>query len=411
MEKIVITGTGAICAVGHSTKEVWENMLNGTPGMGPLTRFDSSRHNVHIACEVKGFDPTLYMDRRAVRRRDSYQKFAAVAVKEAVEQSGLEVTEENAGRISAIIASGIGGIEALEENILVTHNIGPRKVNPFFIPMLMSNGAAGLASIDYGFQGPAFSVASACASGQDAIGTAWMMLRAGVVDAVVTGASEAPVTPAAIAAFDRIQAMSRRGQEDGTPSPFDRDRDGLVAGEGAGIIVIETESHAKARGANILAELAGYAATADAFHITAPSATGAGGAQAMKLAIESAGANMDEIGYINAHGTGTPLNDKSETFGVKAAFGDHAYNLAISSTKSMTGHMMGATGALETVLLVQAVREKKVPPTINYRTPDPELDLDYVPNEGRDVDVKLAMSNAFGFGGHNAAIVVREYTG
>ena len=410
MEKIVITGTGAVCAVGHNTQQVWENIVNGVSGVGPITYFDATDFLVKAACEVKDFDPTIALDPREVRRRDRHQQFAAVAVKEALDQSGLEATEENAGRIGVVISAAIGGLDSLETNTKAVIEGGPRKASPFLIPMLMANGAAGMAGIDYGFKGPAFSVASACASGEDGIGMAWMMLRSGVIDAALAGASESTITPVGVASFDRIGATSRRGPDEGTPSPFDKDRDGLVIGEGTGILVLETESHAKARGAEILAELASYAATADAFHITAPSEDGIGGAKAMTLALENAGINPDEVDYINAHGTGTQLNDVSETKAVKAALGEKAYNIPISSTKSMTGHMMGATGALEAVLCTQAIRDNIVPPTINYHTPDPECDLDYVPNEARQREVKVALTNAFGFGGHNAVLVVRRYS-
>jgi 3-oxoacyl-[acyl-carrier-protein] synthase II len=409
MEKVVITGIGGICAIGNTADEIWNNMLAGKSGVGPVTQFDATDYLVKVACEVKDFDPETVIERKEVRRRDPYEQFAAAAVKQAMEQSGLSADGVDPSRVGVIIASGVGGLESLEENVLAVDAEGPRKVNPFLIPMLMANGAAGLVGIDHGFQGTAFSVASACASGQDGIGMAWLMLRAGMLDAAITGASEAPITPTAVAAFDRIQAMSRRGLEEGTPSPFCMERDGLVVGEGAGILILETESHAKARGANILAELAGYASTADAFHITAPSESGEGGSRAMLHALEIAGANKESVDYVNAHGTGTPLNDKSETMGIKKAFGEHAYNLTVSSTKSMTGHMMGATGALESAMLVKAVNEDKVPPTINFKTPDPELDLDYIPNEARDQKVDLAISNAFGFGGHNAVIAIRKY--
>jgi beta-ketoacyl-acyl-carrier-protein synthase II len=411
MEKIVITGTGAVCAVGHNTQQVWDNIVNGVSGVGPITLFDAADFLVKTACEVKDFDPTIALSDREARRRDRYQQFAAVSVKEALDQSGLVATEENAPRVGIVISSAIGGLHSLEENTAAVIEGGPRKASPFLIPMLMSNGAAGMAGIDYGFKGPAFSVSSACASGQDGIGMAWMMLRSGVIDAAITGASESTITPVGVASFDRIGATSRRGPDEGTPSPFDKDRDGLVVGEGAGILVIETESHAKARGAEILAELASYAATADAYHITAPSEDGVGGAKAMAQALEIAGINPDQLDYINAHGTGTPLNDTSETKAVKAALGERAYDVAISSTKSMTGHMMGATGALETILCALAIRNNIVPPTINYHTPDPDCDLNYTPNEAHQREVKVAMTNAFGFGGHNAVLVVREYTG
>jgi len=409
--KIVITGMGAINALGHNVDQIWENAIQGVSGAGPITRFDASDFLVNVACEVKDFDPADHIERREVRRRDRYQHFAAVAVKEALEQSGLEILPENADGIGVILSSAIGGLATIEENVKVLLEEGPRKVSPFMIPMLMSNGAAGLVGIDFGAKGPAFSVASACASGQDGIGMAWMMLRAGMIDVAVTGASEATVTPIGVAAFDRLMATSRAGVDQPAPRPFDLHRDGLVVGEGSGILILETETHAKERGAAILAELAGYAATADAFHITAPSDDGSGGALAMLKAMENAGVNQDEVGYINAHGTATPLNDKSETLAIKSAFGEKAYNIPVSSTKSMTGHMMGATGALEAVLCVQAVRHNIAPPTINYETPDPDCDLDYIPNEARRTTIDVALSNAFGFGGHNAVIAVKKYIG
>lgn len=410
MEKVVVTGLGAVSPVGNDVKTTWQNITGGVSGVGPITLFELGDSMVDIACEVKDFDPTLFMEGREARRRDRYQLFAASAVKEALEHSGLEITEQNAGRIGVIISSGIGGLNSLEGNIRALIEGGSRKVSPFMITMLMANGAAGLAGIDHGPKGPAFSVASACASGQDGIGVAWMMLRAGMVDVVIAGASETTITPAGIAGFDRIGATSRRKVGDPTPSPFDKNRDGLVVGEGSGMLILETESHAKARGAEILAELAGYASTADANHITAPAEDGAGGSKAITLALESAGINLDAVDYVNAHGTATPLNDSAETNAIKSAFGELAYKIPVSSTKSMTGHMMGATGALETVFCVQAIQTGTIPPTINYQTPDPDCDLDYVPNEARSADVKVAISNAFGFGGHNAVIAVRKYS-
>jgi 3-oxoacyl-[acyl-carrier-protein] synthase II len=295
----------------------------------------------------------------------------------------------------------------LEAGVLEIDKGGPRRASPFLIPMLMPNGAAGLAGIDTGAKGPALSVASACASGQDGIGVAWMMLRAGIMDAAIAGAAEAAITMTAVAAFDRMGAMSRRTE--GTPSPFDASRDGLIIGEGAAIMILETESHAKKRGANILAELAGYAASADAHHITAPMESGAGGSQAMRNALDAAGVNINEVSYINDHGTGTMLNDLSETRAIKSVFGEQAYKVPVSSTKSMTGHMMGATGALEALFCTLAIRDGVLPPTINYVTPDPECDLDYVPNEARKANVEVAMTNALGFGGHNAVLVIRKY--
>lgn len=409
-ERVVITGMGAVTPLGLSAQESWENAVRGVSGVGPITAFDTSDFLVKIACEVKNFQPENYLPVREVRRRDRFEQMAAAAAQEALRQSGLEDGSTNPERVSVIISSAIGGVRSFQEAVITQQRDGARRISPFTIPMLMSNGAAGMVGIDCGFQGPSFSVVSACASGADGIGQAWMMIRAGIIDAAVTGASEATITPVGVAAFDRVGAMSRRNEDYSmTPQPFDRNRDGLVMGEGAAVLVLESESHARQRGAPILAELAGYASTADAFHITAPSEEGAGGARAMQLALQSAGVNPEEVSYINAHGTATPLNDLAETRAIKAAFGNIAYNIPISSTKSMTGHMMGATGALEAIFCVQAVRENLIPPTIHYQEPDPECDLDYVPNQARETVVRTAISNAFGFGGHNAVLVVRAY--
>jgi len=411
MERIVITGMGTVNPLGLTVEETWKNAVNGVSGVGPITLFDSMPLNVHFAAEVRGFNPENYMDSKEVRRRDRFEQLGAAAAKQAIADSGLEITDANSGRIGVLVSSAIGGIKSLSEAVITNYTEGPRRVSPFLIPMLMPNGAAGMIAIDHQIKGPCFSVASACASGSDGIGTAFLMLKAGMIDAAVTGAAEMTISSVGVAAFDRVGAMSRRNDDYSmTPQPFDRNRDGLVMGEGAGVLVLETESHAKKRGANILAELAGYGATADAFHVTAPHETGAGGTAAMKMALESARANMDELGYINAHGTGTPLNDQSETRAVKAAFGEEAYKIPISSTKSMTGHMMGATGALEAILCVQAIREGILPPTIHYETPDPECDLDYIPNKAREQKINLAISNAFGFGGHNSVLAIRKYS-
>ncbi|MBI3169061.1 MAG: beta-ketoacyl-ACP synthase II [Chloroflexi bacterium] len=412
-ERIVITGMGTVSPLGLNAKESWSNAAAGVSGVAPIKQFDSHEANlqVHIAAEVKNFKPEEFMDAREARRRDRFEQFAIAASREALKDSGLQVTEQNAGRIGVIISSAIGGLHSLQEATLTNYKEGPRKVSPFMIPMLMANGGAGMAAIEFGIKGPCFSVASACASGADGIGTALMMLRTGMIDAALAGASEATITSTGVAAFDRVGAMSRRNDEYMmTPQPFDKNRDGLVMGEGAALLVLERESDAKARGANILAELAGYGATADAYHVTAPHEHGAGGAAAMLMALSSAKANIDEVGYINAHGTGTSLNDQAETRAVKAAFGDLAYKVPISSTKSMTGHMMGATGALEVVFCVNAIREGILPPTIHYETADPECDLDYIPNKAREVKVTLALSNAFGFGGHNAVLAIRKYS-
>ena len=409
-DRIVITGMGTVNPLGLNVQESWENVIAGKSGVGPITLFDTSPLQVHIAAEVKGFQPEKYMDAKEARRRDRFEQFAIASAKEALADSGLEITETNAGRIGVIISSAIGGLHSLQEATLTNYKEGPRKVSPFLIPMLMANGGAGMTAIEFGIKGPCFSVASACASGADGIGTALMMLRTGMIDAALAGAAETTITSTGVAAFDRVGAMSRRNDDYSmTPQPFDKNRDGLVMGEGGAVLVLERESDAKARGANILAELAGYGATADAFHVTAPHEKGEGGAAAIRMALKSAGANDDEVGYINAHGTATPLNDQAETRAIKAAFGERAYQIPVSSTKSMTGHMMGATGALELIFCIKAIREGILPPTIHYETPDPECDLDYIPNRAREAKISLTLSNAFGFGGHNAVLAIRKY--
>jgi 3-oxoacyl-[acyl-carrier-protein] synthase II len=408
VEKVVITGLGAVTPLGLSARESWENAVKGVSGVGPITLFDASGYQVQIACEVKNFHPEDFMPAREARRRDRFEQLASAAAGQAIQQAGIEVDESEADRVGVIVSSAVGGLSSLQDTILTVAHEGPRRVSPFAIPMLMSNGGAGIISIDNGYQGPSFSVASACASGADGIGMAWMMLRAGVIDIAVAGASETTISTVGVASFDRLGAMSRRNNSS-TPAPFDRERDGLVMGEGAAVLVLERESTALQRGAEILAELAGYAASADAFHVTAPAEDGVGGALAMRKALQASGVDPHEVGYINAHGTATPLNDLAETRSIKAAFGDFAYNIPVSSTKSMTGHMMGATGALEAIFCVMAIRESTIPPTINYNTPDPECDLDYVPNEARNAAIQIAISNAFGFGGHNAVLVLRKY--
>jgi len=411
MERVVITGMGTINPLGLTVEESWKNAINGVSGVGPITLFDSALLNVHFAAEVKNFEPGKYMDPKEARRRDRFEQFGAAAAKDALASSGLVITESNAGRVGVLVSSAVGGITSLQDAVITNYTEGPRRVSPFLIPMLMPNGAAGMIAIDNQIKGPCFSVASACASGSDGIGTAFLMIKAGMIDAALAGAAEVTICATGVAAFDRVGAMSRRNDNYSmAPQPFDKNRDGLVMGEGAAVLVLERESHAKARGANILAELAGYGATADAFHVTAPHEKGEGGAAAMRMALNSAQANVDELGYINAHGTGTPLNDQSETRAVKAAFGEQAYQIPISSTKSMTGHMMGATGALEAIFCVQVVREGILPPTIHYETPDPECDLDYVPNHARQKDVDFVLTNAFGFGGHNAVLAIRKYS-
>lgn len=406
--RIVITGLGTLNPVGHTVAETWDNLTHGRSGIAPITLFDTHNFLVKVAGEVKNFDPAKYMEAREARRRDRSQQLASAASQEALATAGLAITPENATRIAVIVSSAVGGGQAFQDGVQALLESGPRRISPFMVPMFMANGASGLIGIDTGAQGPNFSVASACASGADGIGMAWQMIRAGVVDAAITGATEASLMAVGVGGFDRLGAMTHRTE--GVPQPFDKERDGVVMGEGAGILILESLEHAQARGANILAELAGYAATSDAFHITAPAEDGGGGAQAMLNALAQARLNLDEVDYINAHGTGTPLNDASETNAIKRAFGKQAYRVPISSTKSMTGHMMGATGALEAIICVQAIRHNLIPPTINYRTPDPACDLDYVPNTARETKVHVALSNSFGFGGHNAVLVIKRFT-
>ena len=411
MKRVVITGMGAVTPVGNSVDESWSNIVEGVSGVGPVTLFETGDLLVQIACEVKGFDPEDYMEKREVRRIDRFQQFGIAAAEQAIDQAGLEVKPEEASRASVIISSAVGGMISVEEATIVFLEQGPRRVTPFIIPKFMSNGAAGLVSIRNGFKGPSFSIASACASGSDAIGQAAAMIRSGGIDVAVAGGSDATISRIGISGFDRLRAMSRHNEDySDTPAPFDKNRDGLVMGEGAAALVLEDLDRARDRGAEILGELVGYSSTSDSFHITAPAEDGAGGAAAMANAIEMAGVAPDQVDYINAHGTATPLNDLSETRAIKAAFGEVAYDIPISSTKSMTGHMMGATGALEAIFCMLAIRDDVIPPTIHYRTPDPECDLDYVPNEARQGKVNVAISNAFGFGGHNAVLAFQAFS-
>jgi 3-oxoacyl-[acyl-carrier-protein] synthase II len=347
MDRVVITGMGTINPLGHTVKETWNKLINGVSAVAPITHFDVSDWNIKIAAEVKNFEPAKYMDVKEARRRDRFEQLGVAATRETIASAGLEITEENSARIGVVISSAVGGLGSLQENIYTLKTEGFRRVSPFAVPMMMPNGAAGLTSIEYGFRGPSFSVSSACASGGDGLGMAWLMLRSGMVDVVVAGGADATIVPVGVGAFDRATAISRSSDYDNSPRPFDKNRDGLVMGEGAACLVLETESHAKKRHANILAELSGYGSTSDGFHITAPREDGSGGAAAIRQALETAQINLVDVGYISAHGTATVLNDASETAAVKAVFGKQAYNIPISSTKSMTGHMMGATGVLE----------------------------------------------------------------
>lgn len=413
LRRVVITGLGAISPLGLNAKDSWENAKNGRSGVAPITAFDASNLQVQIAAEVKDFEAGDFIDPKEARRWDRFETLAMAAAKEAVAHAGLDLKEgTNPHRVATIVSSAIGGMHSFIEAVNTLQDKGPRRVSPFGIPGIMSNGATGLVGILFGARGPTFSIASACASGQDGIGTAFNLIRGGGADVAITGGTEATITELAVAAFDRVGAMSHKNDLPiETPSPFSGDRDGLVMGEGAGVLILEELEHAKKRGVPILAEVAGYAATADAFHVTAPLEDGSGGAAAMTGALEDAQLNPEDIDYINAHGTSTILNDAAETLAIKVAFGEHAYNVPASSTKSMTGHMMGATGALEAIFCVGAIRDNVAPPTINYHEPDPDCDLDYVPNEARELNIKTVISNAFGFGGHNSVLVIKEFTG
>ncbi len=410
-KRVVVTGMGTINSLGHRVEDTWEALKNGLSGVGPITLIETDDLLVKIACEVKNFIPGEHLEIKEARRIDRYQQFAKVAAQEALDQSGFDVGDEDPTRVGVVVSTAVGGMTTLDEGMEVLFNEGPRKLNPFFIPKFMPNGAASLIGIDIGAQGPSCSVASACSSGADSIGLGMQMIQTGVIDACIAGGSEATITRIGVSSFDRLGALSRRNEDYSmTPAPFDRDRDGLVMGEGAGILVLETLERAKARGAEILGEIAGHGATSDAFHITAPSEQGLGGAAAMRIAMDRAGLTAADVHYVNAHGTATQLNDTAETYAIKKALGDRAYQVPVSSTKSMTGHMMGATGALEAIICLLVIRDNIIPPTIHYSEADPECDLDYVPNEAREQRVASAISNAFGFGGHNGVLAFRAFS-
>lgn len=405
--RVVITGTGLITPLGHNVPDTWAAILAGKSGIGPFTFIEKGEHTSGGICEVKNFDPEAYLPKREARRRDRFQQFATVAANEAMQQSGLAVNDENRERIGIFFGTGVGGIQTLVDQEHIVLEKGVRRVSPFAITMIMPNGAAGMLAIDYGIQGPSTTITTACASGSDAIGHAFKAIQNGDLVAALAGGSETIITAVAVAGFERAGATS--GKESGVPQPFDKNRDGLVVGEGAGALVMESLEHAQARGAAILAEVVGYGQTTDAHHITAPAEGGQGAARAMRKALADAGLQPEDVDYISAHGTSTPLNDSSETAAIKAALGEYAYDVAVSSTKSMTGHIMGATGAIESVFCTLAIRDQILPPTINYQTPDPNCDLDYVPNTARPARVRVCMNNAFGFGGHNAVLIIKEF--
>ncbi len=410
--RVVVTGMGLVTPVGNDTASAWQALVEGHSGVGPITYFDASDQEARIAAEVKHFDPLQYMDRKEARRNDQFVQFAMAASKQALADADFAITEANADDVGVIIGSGIGGLHACQREFKTLFDRGPDRVSPFFITQFISDMAAGVVSMAVGARGPNFATVSACATGANAVGEAGEMIRRGDAVAMLAGGTESGVTAIGIASFAAMHALSRRNDDPEHASrPFDAARDGFVMGEGAGVLLLEDEEHARARGAQIYAELAGYASTADAYHVTEPAPAGAGLARAIKRALEKGAIRPEEIGYINAHGTATVYNDRNETAAIKTVFGEQAYKIPVSSTKSMIGHTLGAAGGIEAGIAVLSVRHGMLPPTINLTTPDPECDLDYVPNVAREARITVALSNSMGFGGHNVVLAFRRYTG
>lgn len=410
--RVVVTGLGAVTPLGLDVDETWESMIGGRSGVGPVTKFDPNEWQLPttIAAEVKGFDPGLRIDRKELRKMDLFIPYAIFAAMEALEQSGLQIDEGNAERVGVIIGAGLGGLPVIEEVAEVLRQKGARRVTPFFIPMVIGNMASGHVSIITGAKGPNSCVVTACATGTHSIGDAFRLIQYGDADAMIAGGTESTITPLAFAGFNAMRAISTRNDEPERASrPFDRDRDGFIMGEGSGVVVLEELESAKGRGARILAEVAGFGMSSDAYHITAPAEGGAGAVQCMGAAIRDAGLEPSDVEYINAHGTSTPHNDVNETMAIKTLFGQGAYKVPISSTKSMTGHLLGAAGGVEAIAAIKTILEHRIPPTINYEVPDPDCDLDYVPNVARDMVVDTALSNTYGFGGTNASLLFRKY--
>lgn len=408
--RVVITGLGVVTPIGNDVDTFWSNLLAGKSGVSYIEAFDVSEYPVRIAGEVRDFDPGRYMDHKEARRVDRFTQLAVAATTQAMADANFTITEDNADRVGVYIGSGIGGIHTLLDNYRVLMERGPKRVSPFVVPMMIPNIASGQVSIMYGAKGPNSTSVTACASGAHAIGDAFKLIQRGAADAMIAGGAEAAIVDIALAGFSNAKALSTRNDEPERASrPFDLNRDGFVMGEGAGIVILESLDHALNRGAKILAEVIGYGLTGDAYHITAPAPEGRGASMAMNQALQDADIAPESVAYINAHGTSTDYNDYFETLAVKRSFGEHAYKLAMSSIKSMTGHLLGAAGGVETVATVNTLRTGFIPPTINYETPDPNCDLDYVPNHARQADVEVAMSNSFGFGGHNASLIFRRY--
>lgn len=410
MARVVVTGMGVISPVGTGLDAFWSALVKGISGVREITRFDASGYRTRIAAEVPDFKPEEYLDRKEIRRMDRFTQFAIACARMAVEDARLDLAQVDRERAGVIFGSGIGGIETLEEQAKVLFTRGPDRISPFFVPMMISNIAAGQIAMALEFYGPNVTLVSACASSNHAIGDAFKVIQSGAADIIIAGGAEAAITPLALAGFCAMKATSTRNEEPARASrPFDAERDGFVMGEGAAALVLESEEHARRRGARIYAEICGYGMSCDAYHITAPDPEGLGAARAMANALADAGLRPEDIDYINAHGTSTPLNDRVETAAIKRVFGEHAHRLAVSSIKSMTGHLLGAAGGLEAVASVLTIVHQVIPPTINYEVPDPECDLDYVPNEARSQRVRAVLSNGFGFGGQNASLIFRRF--
>ena len=410
MSRVVVTGLGMVTSLGNDLTSTWEALCQGKSGVGEIEGYDINQYRVHFGGQIKNFDPSPYMDRKEIRRNDPYEQLAIATTKQALTQAGLQITDENADDIGVYIGSGIGGLVTLHDQFRVLYEKGPERVSPFFINMMIVDGAPGIVSILTGAKGPNWAAVSACATSGNTVGEAWETIRRGDAKAMIAGGAEKAITPIAMAAFDNMHALSRRNDDpQGASRPFDATRDGFVMGEGAGMLILEDLEYAKARGATILAELVGYGSTGDAHHVTEPAPGGSGLVRAMRRALQKAGLRPDQVDYINAHGTSTPFNDRTETQAIKTCFGEHAYRLAISSTKSMTGHTLGAAGAVEAVISIMTILTGIIPPTINLHHPDPDCDLNYVPNEAQRATVNIAMSNSMGFGGHNTCLIFKRY--
>ncbi|MDJ0717132.1 MAG: beta-ketoacyl-ACP synthase II [Prochloraceae cyanobacterium] len=410
LKRVVVTGIGAITPIGNNLTEYWQGLLSGRNGIGPITVFDASRHACRIAGEVKGFDPHDYMERKEAKRMDRFAQFAVSASKQALADAELEINELNADQIGVLIGTGVGGIKIIENQQEVYLTKGPSRCSPFLVPMMIANMAAGLTAIHTGAKGPNSCTVTACAAGSNAVGDAFRLIQRGYAKAMICGGTEAAITPLSVAGFASAKALSTRNEDPASASrPFDRDRDGFVMGEGSGILILEELQQALARGAKIYGEIVGYGMTCDAYHMTSPVPDGRGATRAMELALKDGGLTPDLVSYINAHGTSTSANDSTETKAIKKALGERAYQIPISSTKSMTGHLLGGSGGIEAVATIMAIANDKIPPTINLHNPDPECDLDYVANASRDGVVEVALSNSFGFGGHNVTLAFKKY--